>query len=53
VTYGTWRYRAGFDDTYTMFARTTLGIIAKEYRTGSDGKTEFLNQYIIGTPKDM
>ena len=53
VTYGTWRYRAGGADTYTMFARTTLGIIAKEYRTGANGTTEFLNQYIIGTPKDM
>lgn len=49
--YGTWRFGADGDDTFSMWMKTAAGIIVKEYLRGDKGKTEFLATYIIGIPK--
>lgn len=51
--YQTWRYRADGGGTYTMFQQQVHGIIAKQYKIGPNGKIDFLNQYIIGTPVEF
>ena len=49
--YGTWRFGAEDDDTYSMWMKTAAGLIVKEYLRGDKGKTEFLSSYILGQPK--
>jgi hypothetical protein len=50
IEYNTWRYRANDDSTYSMFMRTTEGIIMKQYLRGGDGKITPVSQYFITTP---
>ena len=49
--YGTWRFGAEEDDTYSVWQKTLKGIIVKEYLRGDKGDVELLSTYLIGQPK--
>lgn len=47
IQYGTWRYQANGDDTYSMIMDTIEETIIKEYSRGKRGEVVLVNLFVI------